>query len=194
MEKKIRSILICGVGGQGIITSGSLIANVLLEAGFDVKTSEVHGMSQRGGDIVSTVRFGEQVFAPLASMNQVDYILSFELLETLRYLDYLADNGVVIVNDFEMKPLPVLCGLAKYPENIKQTLQNRVGNNCTIVPANDTARQLGDLRVSNIVLVGTIAAKIGLEKELWLKYLKRRFPADLLARNIAAFETGFAYS
>ena len=112
---KTQSILICGVGGQGILTASDLLSDVLLQAGFQVKKSEVHGMSQRGGDVISTVRFGDEVFSPLPALDETDYILAFEKLEALRNINYLSEKGIVLVNDFEWQPLPVAAGFEKYP-------------------------------------------------------------------------------
>nr|HPQ61232.1 indolepyruvate oxidoreductase subunit beta [Syntrophales bacterium] len=118
MTDRIRSILIAGVGGQGVLKASDILSAVIIEAGLDVKKSEVHGMAQRGGCVTSHVRYGKRVFSPLARKGDVDVLLSFEKLETLRYLDYLNDEGRVIINDLEVYPPSVNMGEAEYPENV----------------------------------------------------------------------------
>ncbi len=189
---KTQSILICGVGGQGILTASDLLSDVLLQAGFQVKKSEVHGMSQRGGDVVSTVRFGEEVFSPLPAVGETDYILAFEKLEALRQARFLAPRGIVLVNDFVWKPLPVAAGFEAYPEDVVERLKQRAGE-LVVIPATDIATRLGNEKASNVVLIGLLASRMKIAKETWLDVLRRKVPARFLDLNLKAFEAGFGF-
>ena len=189
---KTQSILICGVGGQGILTASDLLSDVLLQAGFQVKKSEVHGMSQRGGDVVSTVRFGEEVFSPLPAVGETDYILAFEKLEALRQVRFLAPRGIVLVNDFVWKPLPVAAGFEAYPEDVVERLKQRAGE-LVVIPATDIATRLGNEKASNVVLIGLLASRMKIAKETWLEVLRRKVPARFLDLNLKAFEAGFGF-
>lgn len=189
---KTQSILICGVGGQGILTASDLLSDVLLQAGFQVKKSEVHGMSQRGGDVVSTVRFGEEVFSPLPAVGETDYILAFEKLEALRQARFLAPRGIVLVNDFVWKPLPVAAGYEAYPADVVERLKKRAGE-LVVIPATDIATRLGNEKASNVVLIGLLASRMKIAKETWLEVLRRKVPARFLELNLKAFEAGFGF-
>lgn len=189
---KTQSILICGVGGQGILTASDLLSDVLLQAGFQVKKSEVHGMSQRGGDVVSTVRFGAEVFSPLPAVGETDYILAFEKLEALRQARFLAPRGIVLVNDFVWKPLPVAAGFEAYPEDVVERLKQRAGE-LVVIPATDIATRLGNEKASNVVLIGLLASRMKIPKETWLEVLRRKVPARFLDLNLKAFEAGFGF-
>ena len=189
---KTQSILICGVGGQGILTASDLLSDVLLQAGFQVKKSEVHGMSQRGGDVVSTVRFGAEVFSPLPAIGETDYILAFEKLEALRQIRFLAPRGIVLVNDFVWKPLPVAAGFEAYPEDVVERLKQRAGE-LVVIPATDIATRLGNEKASNVVLIGLLASRMKSAKETWLEVLRRKVPARFLDLNLKAFEAGFGF-
>ena len=189
---KTQSILICGVGGQGILTASDLLSDVLLQAGFQVKKSEVHGMSQRGGDVVSTVRFGAEVFSPLPAVGETDYILAFEKLEALRQVRFLAPRGIVLVNDFMWKPLPVAAGFEAYPEDVVPRLKQRAGE-LVVIPATAIATRLGNEKASNVVLIGLLASRMKIAKETWLEVLRRKVPARFLDLNLKAFEAGFGF-
>ena len=190
---KTTSIIICGVGGQGILTASDLLSDVLLTAGYQVKKSEVHGMSQRGGDVLSTVRFGNEVFSPLPSRNETDYILAFEKLEALRNINYLAPEGIMLVNDFRWDPLPVAAGLEKYPENIDEQL-NRLSSELVMIPATQMAVQLGNEKVSNVILLGLLASRMEIDKAIWLETIGRKTPSRFRDLNSGAFERGHGYS
>ncbi len=189
---KTTSIAICGVGGQGILMASDLLADVLLAAGFQVKKSEVHGMSQRGGDVISTVRFGREVFSPLPALNATDYILAFEKLEALRNVNYLAPRGVMLVNDFRWDPLPVAAGLERYPEDIARTLRPLCGE-LVLIPATAMAQKLGNERVSNVILVGLLASRMKIAKEIWIATVDRKVPARFRELNLQAFEAGYHF-
>ncbi len=189
---KTKSILICGVGGQGILTASDLLSDVLLLAGHQVKKSEVHGMSQRGGDVISTVRYGERVFSPLPALREVDYILAFEKLEALRNINYLSEKGTVLVNDFEWLPLPVAAGFAKYPADVVEQLKKLTGE-LVLIPATQLAAELGNEKASNVVLIGLLASRMEIDKKLWLEVIRKKVPARFLELNLKAFESGFRF-
>jgi indolepyruvate ferredoxin oxidoreductase beta subunit len=190
---KTKSILICGVGGQGILTASDLLSDVLLQAGFQVKKSEVHGMSQRGGDVISTVRYGDQVFSPLPALRETDFILAFEKLEALRNINYLSEKGIVLVNDFEWQPLPVAAGFEKYPQDVVAQLQKLAGE-LVLIPATRLAAGLGNDKASNVVLIGLLASRMEIDKKTWLEVIGRKVPARFLDLNLKAFESGYGFT
>jgi indolepyruvate ferredoxin oxidoreductase beta subunit len=187
-----KSILICGVGGQGILTASDLLSDVLLQAGYQVKKSEVHGMSQRGGDVISTVRYGDQVFSPLPALRETDYILAFEKLEALRNINYLSEKGIVLVNDFEWQPLPVAAGFEKYPQDVVSQLQKLSGE-LVLIPATRLAAELGNDKASNVVLIGLLASRMDIDKKIWLEVIQRKVPPRFLDLNLKAFESGYGF-
>ncbi len=189
---KTKSILICGVGGQGILTAGDLLSDVLLRAGHQVKKSEVHGMSQRGGDVISTVRYGDEVFSPLPALGETDYILAFEKLEALRNINYLSRQGIVLVNDFEWQPLPVAAGFEKYPQDIVAKLEKLAGE-LVLIPATRLAADLGNDKASNVVLIGLLASRMDIDEALWLEVLRRKVPPRFLDLNLKAFDAGYRF-
>ncbi|HUU05267.1 MAG TPA: indolepyruvate oxidoreductase subunit beta [Patescibacteria group bacterium] len=189
---KTKSILICGVGGQGILTASDLLSDVLLLAGFAVKKSEVHGMSQRGGDVISTVRYGDQVFSPLPALKETDYILAFEKLEALRNINYLSEKGIILVNDFEWQPLPVAAGLEKYPADTVEQLQ-KLAAELVLIPATRLAVELGNEKVSNVILIGLLASRMEIDKKLWLEVIGKKVPPRFIDLNLKAFESGFHF-
>jgi indolepyruvate ferredoxin oxidoreductase beta subunit len=189
---KTKSILICGVGGQGILTASDLLSDVLLQAGFHVKKSEVHGMSQRGGDVISTVRYGAEVFSPLPALHDTEYILAFEKLEALRNINYLSEKGIILVNDFEWQPLPVAAGLDKYPQNIESQLK-KLAAEVVLIPATRLAIELGNEKASNVILIGLLASRMDIERQLWLDVIEKKVPPRFKDLNLQAFETGFRF-
>ncbi len=189
---KTKSILICGVGGQGILTASDLLSDVLLLAGFQVKKSEVHGMSQRGGDVISTVRYGDEVFSPLPALNETDYILAFEKLEALRNINYLSPKGIMLVNNFEWQPLPVAAGLEKYPQDIEKQLE-KLASELVLIPATRLAVELGNEKASNVILIGLLASRMEIKKQIWLDVIVKKVPPRFLELNLKAFETGYAF-
>jgi indolepyruvate ferredoxin oxidoreductase, beta subunit len=189
---KTQSIIICGVGGQGILTASDLLSDVLLQAGFQVKKSEVHGMSQRGGDVISTVRFGDEVFSPLPSLAETDYLLAFEKLEALRNINYLSPEGYALVNDFCWNPLPVASGIEKYPDNVESELR-RLSKELVMIPATKLAVDLGNERVSNVILLGLLASRMKIDREIWHGVVRRKVPAKFADLNLKAFDAGFGY-
>ncbi len=189
METK--SVMICGVGGQGILLASDLLSQTMLEMGLDVKKSEVHGMSQRGGTVISTIRFGEKVFSPLIGKGNADIILAFEKLEGLRQLAFLKENGLIIVNDFAIAPLPVACGLAEYPEEVIPVIKDAVPET-TVIDAFALAKKTGNPRSMNVVLIGALAKKLNTQKKLWFSVIENRVPRKTWDVNKQAFELGFS--
>ena len=189
----MKSILICGVGGQGVLTASNLLSDVLMKSGFTVKKSEVHGMSQRGGDVVSTIKYGSEIFSPLPSLFDMDYILSFELLEGLRNLKYLSPDGVIMVNDFIWEPLPVAAGLDEYPEDVRENLKKNASK-VEIIPASKIAEEFGNIRATNIVLMGLLAKNMKIKKDTWIETIKEKIPQKFIDLNLGAFESGYNFN
>ena len=188
--RRTKNIIICGTGGQGILMASEVLCSAAWRSGFDVKKSEVHGMSQRGGAVVSTVRFGDKVYSPITGIGDVDYILAFERLEALRNLDKLKKDGIILVNDYRINPLPVATAVMEYPDNILETIKKTVPNVVTI-NAFDMAKGLGNIKVMNTIMIGRLAKTIDLPKEIWLQVIKRRVPAKAIDINIKAFEKAY---
>lgn len=188
METK--SVMICGVGGQGILLASDLLSQTMLETGMDVKKSEVHGMSQRGGTVVSSIRYGEKVFSPLTGKGDVDILLAFEKLEGLRQLEFLKENGIVIINDFVIVPLPVACGLAEYPEDVISVIKNAVPD-AVVVDGLSLAKKVGNARSINIVLLGLLAEKLKIDRTLWYRVIEKRVPRKTWKVNKRAFDLGY---
>jgi indolepyruvate ferredoxin oxidoreductase beta subunit len=184
------NILICGVGGQGILLASDILAEVALEAGYDVKKSEVHGMAQRGGSVVSHVRFGEKVYSPLISVGDADAILSFEKLEALRAVHYLSSDGLVVLNNIEILPMPCASGLEEYPTEIVEKLKARA-KTVELIDGVKLAKKAGSPRTVNVVLLGGLAKHLELPPEGWLKVIERRVPKKTVAVNRRAFELGY---
>ncbi len=186
---KVTNILLVGVGGQGVIVASNILAEALLRAGFEVKKSEVHGMAQRGGSVVSHVRFGSKVFSPLIKKGKADFLLSFEQLETLRYLDYLNHNPFIILNDQKIFPPTVSMGLEVYPEDIPRVLKNKF-KNTFLIEGLRMAKEAGNLKVVNSVLVGVLSRFLPVEEETWIKTLREKFPPSLRKVNLNGFYLG----
>lgn len=187
--KKGYNVIVSGVGGQGIILASELLALAAMEAGYDVKKSEVHGMSQRGGDVVSHVRFSEKVYSPLIEQGTCDLILAFEKAEALRYLHYLKpNNGVVIMNDLEIIPLPVTAGQDTYPENIEETIRKYA--NLVVINAIKKANELGNPRVANTIMLGVASKFFDIPVDVWIRVITNRVPKKTVEINKKAFELG----
>lgn len=184
-------LVICGVGGQGIILASDIISLAAMEEGYDIKKSEVHGMAQRGGSVVSNCIFGKKVYSPLIGPGEGDIVLAFEKLEALRGLLYLKKNGLLIVNDYEWLPSTVASGDDMYPENITQILGEKVKN---LVHADcvKVALKLGNIRCTNIVLVGLLAKYLPFSEETWLSVIEKRVPKKTIEINQDAFRKGFS--
>ncbi|MCF8054311.1 MAG: indolepyruvate oxidoreductase subunit beta [Deltaproteobacteria bacterium] len=184
------SILLVGVGGQGILKASDILAEALMFAGYDVKKSEVHGMAQRGGSVSSFVRFGKSVYSPTAAKGTAGILLSFEKLETLRYLDNLMPDGKIIINNESINPPACNLGSMEYPKNIEYFVGN-VSKNVKYVSASEIAVEAGNIRCANTVLLGSLANHLPLiSGSIWKKVLTKSFPEKLLDLNLRAFELG----
>lgn len=184
-----RDIILSGVGGQGILSIAAVIGRAALEDGLHIKQAEVHGMSQRGGSVITYVRMGEKVYSPMIEQKGADYVLAFEELEALRDLPYLKDGGTLVVNTQHILPLPVIIGAAQYPENILETLRARA--DVVALDALPMAEAAGNARAVNVVLLGALARRLHFDKALWLDALRACVPARFLESNLLAFESGY---
>jgi len=188
---RTRNIFLSGVGGQGTILASNILGQVLLNAGYDVKKAEVHGMAQRGGDVTTHFRFGTKVFSPLIKQGEVDYLISFELLEALRYINWVKPGGSVILNNHSIFPPSVSMGKMEYPNNVEQTFRQHFKENVWVVDGNGIAKSLGNIQVANVVLIGAVSDFFPeLQPQQWLEAIKDLLPARLHAINIRAFEAG----
>ena len=185
-----QSVMIVGVGGQGTLLASRLLGAAMTAKGFDVKVSEVHGMSQRGGSVVTYVRYGEKVYSPIIEEGEADIILAFEQLEAARYLPYLKKGGTVVVNTQKMDPMPVVTGAAKYPEGVLDAIAAK-GVKVLALDALSLAEQAGSVKAVNVVLIGAMAKSLGQEPETWLKAIEATVPAKFLEMNRKAFQLGF---
>ena len=184
----VTNLLLVGVGGQGIVLVSNILAKGLIEAGYDVKMSEIHGMSQRGGSVSTQVRFGEEVYSPIIGEGQADIIVAFEKMEALRYLRFLKKNGKVIVNDEALPPLPVLAGKVAYPKNILDMLKS--GADTCVVDATQIARELGNEKVANVVLFGALAKLMDIDSIDWKDVIERTVKKKFIQINKKAFDKG----
>ncbi len=187
----VKSVMIVGVGGQGSLLASRILGHVLLSQGFDVKVSEVHGMSQRGGSVVTYVKYGDKVYSPVIEKGEADVIISFEQLEAARCVPYLKKNGHLIVSTQEIEPMPVITGAAKYPEDIIAKIKD-MGIDVIAADALSLAEKLGNVKASNVVLIGVLSSKLGFEKDVWYKALEECVPSKYLELNKNAFELGAA--
>jgi len=182
------SILLVGVGGQGTILVSKIMTEGLLKLGYDVKMSEIHGMSQRGGSVNTQIRFGEKVYAPTIDKGQSDYLVSFEEMETYRWLPYLKPGGQVIMNDYRQPSSPMLSGAVPYPEGLKEEIMAKVDT--TVIKAADIALGLGLPRSMNIVLLGALIKMLKLTEVDWPEVLKNNIKPQFLDGNLKALEKG----
>ena len=189
MSNRVTNILVAGVGGQGVILASDIMADTFLEAGYDVKKSEVHGMAQRGGSVSSHVRFGEKVYSPIIKMGDTDYLFMTEKMETLRWLGYCNASTVILIDDVEINPPIVNLGDLQYPNDIEQTLK-KYFNKFSIIPATKMAADLGNERAANVVLLGALSTLLAIDTDIWLKCLLSRLPQRLQELNKRAFMTG----
>lgn len=187
METK--NIMIVGVGGQGTLLTSRILGGIIQEAGYDVKLSEVHGMAQRGGSVVTFVRYGDKVYEPIVEEGQADVLIAFEKLEAMRYAHFLKKDGVMIVNDQRMDPMTVVTGVATYPENILETLKK--SHNVVAIDAMAEAKKLGNARVFNTIIIGVAAKSMDFKEEEWLKVIEKTVPAKTVELNQKAFKVGF---
>ena len=186
-----KSLLLVGVGGQGTILVSKILSEGLLEEGYDVKMAEIHGMSQRGGSVTTQIRFGEKVYSPTVNKGDADVLVSFEKVEALRYIPQLKKEGILIINEEEIWPLPVLSGLEEYPEGIMEEIKEKLAN-VVSVDARKIAEELGEPRSANIVMLGLMVKALGIEKIDWVSKIKKFLPERFHEANIKAFERGLA--
>ncbi len=184
-----RNIMIVGVGGQGTLLASRILGNTLINQGYDVKLSEVHGMSQRGGSVVTYVKYGDEVYSPIIDMGEADVILAFELLEALRALPYLKKGGKMLVNNQKMDPMPVITGAAKYPENILKKLSS--SSDVTGIDALSLAKEAGNIKAVNVVLIGLLAKNSDIPYEKWIDSIRETVPEKFLEVNLKAFDLGY---
>jgi len=187
--KEVKSILFIGVGGQGTILASKILSEGLLRNGYDVKMSEVHGMAQRGGSVTTQVRFGEKVYSPLIEKGKADAIVAFEKSEALRALPYLKEGGHLIVNDYEIHPVPVLIGLEKYPEGINEALRS-TAENTVIIKAAEIAKDLGNMKAQNVVLLGALLKALDIKEVNWEEVVASLVPAKAVELNKKALVAG----
>ncbi len=190
METK--SIMIVGVGGQGTLLSSRLLGAVLTSKGYDVKVSEVHGMSQRGGSVVTYVKYGDEVYSPIIEKGEADYILSFEQLEAARWLPFLKQGGKLIVNTQKIDPMPVVIGTAEYPQGVIEAI-GAAGADITSIDALSLAVEAGSSKAVNVVLMGVLAAKTDIAYDTWIEAVKATVPAKFLELNLKAFDLGYNF-
>ncbi|MGP8313039.1 indolepyruvate oxidoreductase subunit beta [Enterocloster aldenensis] len=187
-----KNIMIVGVGGQGTLLTSRILGKLAINAGYDVKLSEVHGMAQRGGSVVTFVRYGDKVNEPIVEEGQADVLIAFERLEALRYLHFLKKDGVVIVNDWRIDPITVVTGVAAYPEDVIETLKEK--RRAIVVEATAESKKLGAPKAFNIIVLGAAARHMGFEKEDWLRVIETTVPPKTIEVNRQAFEIGYALS
>ena len=190
-----KNIMIVGVGGQGTLLASRILGNAVIQKGYDVKVSEVHGMSQRGGSVVTYVKFGDVVHSPIIDKGEADIILAFERLEAYRALPWLKKGGVMIVNDQQINPMPVITGAADYPENILGKLVEASDDfgfdNMIFIDALRFAREAGNAKAVNVVLIGELAKNTEISYEEWVEAIKATVPPKFLEANLKAFDLGY---
>ena len=190
MNNSVKSVLIVGVGGQGTLLASRLLGKVMTDSGFDVKVSEVHGMSQRGGSVVTYVRWGEKVYSPIIETGEADVVLAFEQLEAARFLPFLKKGGTVVVNTQKIDPMPVITGATEYPEELLSDIEG-AGVEVMAIDALGLATEAGSQKAVNVVLIGAMAKVMDLPKEIWLKAIEKTVPSKFLEMNKKAFELGW---
>ena len=186
----VKSVMIVGVGGQGTLLASRVLGSSMLSQGVDVKVSEVHGMSQRGGSVVTYVRYGDKVYSPIIAQGEADVLLAFEALEAARYLPWLKPEGTVVVNTQQMDPMPVVTGVAEYPKDILGKVREQ-GVKVVALDALGMAEEAGSSKAVNVVLIGAMAKKLDLPKEVWIDTIKETVPSKFIDMNLKAFELGY---
>ena len=189
MIMETKNIMIVGVGGQGSLLASKVLGHLLLNQDYDVKVSEVHGMSQRGGSVVTYVRFGEKVNSPIIEKGEADIIVSFELLEAARWMPYLKNGGKIVTNTQRIDPMPVITGAAVYPENLVEKMQEK-GADVDAMDCLTLSEQAGSSKAVNIVLLGRLSTYFDIPKDAWIKSLEACVPPKFLELNKKAFELG----
>ena len=186
---QVKNILMVGVGGQGVILASEILSEVMMRAGYDVKKSEVHGMAQRGGSVSTHVRFGSKVYSPLIKKGDADILFSFEVLESVRYLDFLKKDALIIVNNQKVLPPSVTLGADAYPDNIPEILRERFSK-VDMVDALEIAKRAGNSRALNVAFLGALSRHIEVEEGMWKEVIASMLPPKLVEVNIKAFALG----
>ncbi len=189
MKTQITNILLVGVGGQGILLASEILAEAAMLSGFDVKKSEIHGMSQRGGSVVSHVRYGKEVFSPIVPEGEGDILFGFELMETYRSLSLLKPAGAVVANDLQISPPSILMGNDIYPVGLAESIKARFPD-FLLVDGQKIAEEAGNVRTANTVLLGAVSRRLDIEEQYWMQALEKMVPARVLAVNQKAFLEG----
>lgn len=189
VEHRTTNVLFVGVGGQGIILASEVLAMLCLEMGCDVKQGEVHGMAQRGGSVVSHVRFGSRVYSPMIELGQADFIVSFELLESLRWMGYLKPDGAALVNALKIAPITVATGAAKYPPDIEERILEKC-KKTVFLDGLAIAEQAGNARAVNVAILGGLSTCLPFEQDAWELCIRKRVPERFLNANLSAFRAG----
>ena len=189
MSHQITNVLLVGVGGQGILLASEILSEAAMLAGFDVKKSEIHGMSQRGGSVVSHVRYGTEVFSPIVPEGEGDILFGFELMETVRSLPLLKPGGTVVANDLQISPPSVLMGQEVYPEGLTERI-NSMFADFVLVDGQKIATDAGNVRAANTVLLGAVSKRLSIPEEFWLQALEKMVPVKALEVNKRAFQLG----
>jgi len=189
MDNSTYNILVAGVGGQGVILASDIMSEVFMEAGYDVKKSEIHGMAMRGGIVTSHFRFGKKVYSPLIKEGEVDLLFAFEQLEGLRWLNHLRPSGKIVMNDHKINPPAVNLGELEYPKDIPQVIRSKF-KDFYLVKGTEIALQTGDVRAANVVLLGSISKFFDLKEDLWLKMILNYLPEKVHELNKKAFAAG----
>lgn len=184
-----KNIMIVGVGGQGTLLASRILGNTVINEGYDVKLSEVHGMSQRGGSVVTYVKYGDRVYSPIIDRGEADIILAFEMLEAYRAMPYVKKDGKIIVNTQEISPMPVITGAMQYPQNIAQKISSKV--NLTCVDALKLAKEAGNIKAVNVALIGVMAKNTDIAYDKWINTIKTTVPEKFLDVNLKAFDKGY---
>ncbi|WP_088552466.1 indolepyruvate oxidoreductase subunit beta [Calderihabitans maritimus] len=192
MSKPVTNVLLVGVGGQGTVLAGKVLSEAALHQGGEVKLSEIHGMSQRGGSVVTQVRFGPKVYSPIIKKGEADLIVAFEKMEGLRWIPFLSPSGRIIVNDRAIEPMPVIIGAARYFPDVIDRIKRRA-KETIVVNASDMAMECGNIKAANMVMMGVAAKFLKIRKEIWLEVLAKTVPQRTLEVNQKAFLAGFAY-
>lgn len=185
----VKNIMIVGVGGQGTLLTSRVLGGLAIAGGYDVKLSEVHGMAQRGGSVVTFVRYGEKVAEPIVEEGQADVIIAFERLEAMRYAHFLKKDGALVINDWRIDPMPVVIGAAKYPEGILEELKK--DHKVYAVNATEESKKLGNPKVFNMIVLGVAAQHMDFSKEDWYKVIESTVPPKTIEVNKAAFDVGY---
>jgi indolepyruvate ferredoxin oxidoreductase, beta subunit len=191
MANRTTNVFLSGVGGQGTILASNILGQALLNAGYEVKKAEVHGMAQRGGDVTTHFRFGQKVYSPLIKQGEADFLVSFELLEALRYINWIRPEGKVVLNNQAILPPAVNLGKIRYPDNVEEKFRTHFGRNVWMIDGREIAKSLGNIQVANVVLIGAVSNFFPeLSVDQWTEAIRELLPAKLHEINIKAFHEG----